>query len=209
LTAVRERSRESSMTPCTEAEYGSIGRTDTSYYRARYYDPSTGRFLSQDPIRYGGGVNFYQYARNNAVFRVDPFGYQSGGVCNDPAYCVPGSPMWGTMYLGPDGVWYNDGPVPSPEPPPNPNKCDWGNQPTNQPPPPPEPLPPPQSQPTRQQVECSRATYVVSGLGATAAMNGLGALLTGGVTPVSWYFEVIGGVETVGAGAMGIYAAYV
>ncbi|HKS66095.1 MAG TPA: RHS repeat-associated core domain-containing protein [Candidatus Acidoferrales bacterium] len=64
-------------------------------------------------------------------------------------------------------------------------------------------------QPTQQQVRCSRATYVASGLGATAALNGLGALLTGGVTPVSWYFEVIGGVETVGAGVMGIYAAYV
>ena len=67
-----------------------------------------------------------------------------------------------------------------------------------------------QTPPEQQQLQkCHRATYVASGLGATAAMNGLGALLTGGVTPVSWYFEVIGGVETVGAGAMGIYAAYV
>ncbi|HKV79528.1 MAG TPA: hypothetical protein VJP02_15370 [Candidatus Sulfotelmatobacter sp.] len=68
---------------------------------------------------------------------------------------------------------------------------------------------PQQPQPTSQQVKCSRATYVASGLGASAAINGLGALLTGGVTPVSWYFEVIGGVETVGAGAIGVYAAYV
>jgi RHS repeat-associated protein len=129
--------------------------TGVYYYRARYFDPSTGRFLSQDPIRYGGGVNFYAYTRNNPVVRIDPFGYD--GTCTNPAYCVPGSPTWGTMYLGPDGTWYNDGPPPDPAPPvpddgptpppnpPAPNKtCDQpGDQPPDQPPPDqPEPIPP-------------------------------------------------------------------
>jgi len=30
-----------------------------SYYRARYYDPAAGRFLSEDPVEFQGGINFY------------------------------------------------------------------------------------------------------------------------------------------------------
>jgi RHS repeat-associated protein len=29
--------------------------TQRSYYRARYYDPNAGRFLSEDPLGSGGG----------------------------------------------------------------------------------------------------------------------------------------------------------
>jgi RHS repeat-associated protein len=42
--------------------------------RARYFDPSAGRFLSQDPIRFRGGLNFYAYVRNNPVVFKDVFG---------------------------------------------------------------------------------------------------------------------------------------
>ena len=42
------------------------------YLRARYYDPSMGRFISEDPIR--DGVNWYAYCGNNPVMFVDPFG---------------------------------------------------------------------------------------------------------------------------------------
>jgi uncharacterized protein RhaS with RHS repeats len=66
-----------------------------------------------------------------------------------------------------------------------------------------------QSQPTAQQVKCSRATLVAQGLGASAAINGLGGLLTGGISPVSGIFYGIALVETIGAGAVGAYAAYV
>jgi RHS repeat-associated protein len=45
-----------------------------SYYRARYYDPSTGRFLSEDPMDFEGGVNFYAYVSNSPVELNDPFG---------------------------------------------------------------------------------------------------------------------------------------
>ena len=31
----------------------------------RYYDLSTGRFLTRDPISYRGGINLYSYVRNN------------------------------------------------------------------------------------------------------------------------------------------------
>jgi RHS repeat-associated protein len=44
------------------------------YYRARYYDPKIGRFISEDPIGFDGGVNFYAYVENNPVTRTDPFG---------------------------------------------------------------------------------------------------------------------------------------
>jgi RHS repeat-associated protein len=30
-----------------------------SYYRARYYDPLPGRFISEDPARFSGALNFY------------------------------------------------------------------------------------------------------------------------------------------------------
>ena len=44
------------------------------YNRFRYYDPSSGRFVSQDPIGLLGGFNLYEYAPNPIVW-VDPFGY--------------------------------------------------------------------------------------------------------------------------------------
>jgi RHS repeat-associated protein len=44
------------------------------YYRARYYDPKVGRFISGDPIRFTGGINFYAYAAGNPVDLVDPLG---------------------------------------------------------------------------------------------------------------------------------------
>jgi len=46
----------------------------TSYYRARYYDPNSGRFLSEDPLRFYGGSNFYRYVRNNPTLLIDSTG---------------------------------------------------------------------------------------------------------------------------------------
>lgn len=43
-------------------------------YRARYYDQNVGRFLSEDPMHFAGGVNFYNYVRNNPVNLRDPSG---------------------------------------------------------------------------------------------------------------------------------------
>ena len=45
-----------------------------SYYRARYYDATTGRFLQRDPIGVLNNVNLYPYARNNSTNLVDPLG---------------------------------------------------------------------------------------------------------------------------------------
>jgi uncharacterized protein RhaS with RHS repeats len=44
------------------------------YFRARWYDPETGRWLSKDPIGIRGGLNQYVSFGNNPVNFVDPFG---------------------------------------------------------------------------------------------------------------------------------------
>ena len=44
------------------------------YHRARYYDPVAGRFISEDPILFWGGLDFYTYVRNNPVTYLDPSG---------------------------------------------------------------------------------------------------------------------------------------
>jgi RHS repeat-associated protein len=44
------------------------------YYRARYYDPTIGRFIQEDPVGFEGGLNFYAYVANNPVNYVDPQG---------------------------------------------------------------------------------------------------------------------------------------
>lgn len=40
----------------------------------RYYDPSEGRWLTRDPIGYGGGVNLYGYVYSNPIINTDPSG---------------------------------------------------------------------------------------------------------------------------------------
>jgi RHS repeat-associated protein len=40
----------------------------------RYYDPTTGRWLTRDPIGYIGGTNVYSYVTNDPVGNYDPFG---------------------------------------------------------------------------------------------------------------------------------------
>jgi len=44
------------------------------YYRARYYDPEIGRFVSEDPLGFKAGVNFYTYVGNNPINANDPTG---------------------------------------------------------------------------------------------------------------------------------------
>ena len=44
------------------------------YYRARYYDSNAGRFVSEDPTRFGAGINFYSYTFNSPSNLSDPTG---------------------------------------------------------------------------------------------------------------------------------------
>jgi RHS repeat-associated protein len=49
--------------------------TGLYYYRARYYDPQTGRFIREDPTKEViRGLNFYAYVHNNAPNFLDPKG---------------------------------------------------------------------------------------------------------------------------------------
>src|SRR5690606_37137449 len=45
------------------------------YYRARFYDPTLGRFISQDPIGFlAGDANLYRYVGNSPLTFIDPLG---------------------------------------------------------------------------------------------------------------------------------------
>jgi uncharacterized protein RhaS with RHS repeats len=55
------------------------------HYRARYYGPEVGRFISEDPIGLRGGVNPYAYAGGNPARFRDPLGLKVGGRLKDPA----------------------------------------------------------------------------------------------------------------------------
>jgi RHS repeat-associated protein len=45
-----------------------------SYFRARYYDPTRSRFVSEDPIGLVAGINRLTYTSNNPLRSRDPLG---------------------------------------------------------------------------------------------------------------------------------------
>ena len=103
-----------------DQSYGYSGRefdqeSGLYYYRARYYDPSNGRFLQKDPIGLYGGINTYRYVRNNP-----PNGTDSSGLAPNlpPQGVQPSSSKPESMIGGPAGsiicqdgnpeVWISD-----------------------------------------------------------------------------------------------------
>jgi len=52
--------------------------TQMYFYRARYYSPVLGRFISRDPIDYDGGMNLYEYVGGMATAHGDPSGFGVG-----------------------------------------------------------------------------------------------------------------------------------
>jgi RHS repeat-associated protein len=84
------------QTGATTAGYAFTGRewdpeTNLYYYRARYYDPTAGRFLSEDPLplteRRFRETNAYVYVANNPVNFTDPDGLSVNTWGN---WCGPG-----------------------------------------------------------------------------------------------------------------------
>ncbi|RDD80981.1 Rhs family protein [Dyella tabacisoli] len=80
--------------------------TGLYYYRARYYSPLMGGFISEDPARfYGGQPSFYAYVRGNPLNYIDPLGLWSLTI---ELYDVFG----GAIILGQDektGQWFGGG----------------------------------------------------------------------------------------------------
>jgi RHS repeat-associated protein len=68
-----------------QPRFGFAGRDIESvggmtYNRNRYYSTSSGRFISQDPIGFGGGdANLYRYVKNSPTNATDP-----SGLLEDP-----------------------------------------------------------------------------------------------------------------------------
>jgi RHS repeat-associated protein len=57
--------------------------TGLYYYRARYYDPMEGRFISKDPISFAGGdINLYGYVQGNPLNHTDSLGLSPDDVLN-------------------------------------------------------------------------------------------------------------------------------
>jgi RHS repeat-associated protein len=77
--------------------FGYTGRewdtaTGLTYYRARWYDPRAGRFISEDPLSFAAGdVNLNRYVGNGATLWVDP----SGMIMYDPSQLPPSRPTPG------------------------------------------------------------------------------------------------------------------
>jgi RHS repeat-associated protein len=54
--------------------------TGLYYDNARYYDSSTGQFISQDPTGFAGGnTNLYGYVNNDPTNLIDPTGLSPKG----------------------------------------------------------------------------------------------------------------------------------
>ncbi len=86
--------------------------TGLYYYRARYYSPEMQRFISEDPLRLGGGdINYFAYVQNNPINLTDPTGNKPSCVsltiacklsCNQmtTAMCskIPNAPCAGACF---------------------------------------------------------------------------------------------------------------
>lgn len=96
----------------TTSSFAFTGResdaTGLYFYRARYYHPVLQRFVSEDPLRFGGGINMFAYVENDPTTWVDPLGLQIRTPAQgQPPHSTQWHPnpdgSWTRRYFGPDG----------------------------------------------------------------------------------------------------------
>ncbi|MBX9680524.1 MAG: RHS repeat-associated core domain-containing protein, partial [Gemmataceae bacterium] len=80
--------------------------TGLQYNRARYYDPKTGRWTSQDPLGFDAGdANLYRYVKNQSVSFADPSGLDRYFVMDFPGHAFLLVDNWSFI----DGRWRKNG----------------------------------------------------------------------------------------------------
>lgn len=62
--------------------------TGLHYNTRRYYDPNIGRYITQDPIGYDGGINLYNYVDSDPINAIDPTGEILPALALGYARCV-------------------------------------------------------------------------------------------------------------------------
>jgi RHS repeat-associated protein len=54
--------------------------TGLSYYGFRFYSPHMGRWITRDPLGESGGINLYEFAKNNSINLTDPLGLKTESI---------------------------------------------------------------------------------------------------------------------------------
>ncbi len=87
------------------------GESSLHYFGKRYYQPSTGRFLTPDPLDFADGPNLYAYVKNQTLDSVDPTGlFQSSTFASSASSSWLGSTASfrpGTQYHSRPTTWTN------------------------------------------------------------------------------------------------------
>jgi RHS repeat-associated protein len=82
------------------------------YYRARYYDPTIQRFISEDPIGFASkDIDLYSYVGNGPVDFTDPFGYarKPGKTAPSRWPALPPDVCGKKPKWNPEGYWEGNG----------------------------------------------------------------------------------------------------
>ena len=76
------------------------------YLRNRYYDPSVGRFIAEDPAK--DGLNWYAYCSGNPIMFVDPWGLDAVVITNKNSVDlgITSAGHTSAIYQNAEGNWF-------------------------------------------------------------------------------------------------------